>query len=432
MMARRPIEPHPVRPSLLAAPRLAMLALAAGGLFRCDARHGCSAGCGLERPTQQIGVRPVGSAPTVTSRLGQTVVLPSLDTPIPKGKNAIWHIGTPLAWNQTERELPTVHPSSSADPVARRMRQSPASPSDVDPRSLLLAFGPNTNEFRGNLRRLLAKRFPGHEPRTLAEVPVRPGTYISFAFLALTVPFGRPYQDQTEGLSFLGADGRSAQVRAFGLGSEEKNGYEKERRQVRILYSRLPVSRMSPGKFEYAVDLDRRSKPYQLVLARIPRPETLAEGYQRVLEWESRERELWIKTHGKPPTGDLDPSTELIVPNQDWDLLHRHRELEKGSTQYFGSRIRFLLDRSGSRLTTEALEDSLGMGPPGYLFDAPFLLYIRLRSAPRPCFVLWIDNLELLSPLPGQAVRGPVDAQIPPEADAPSRADRQPFSSWNR
>lgn len=433
MRLRAPSYRFPGKSPALRVSLVVVITICAIGIYRCDEDvyededEGCSAGCNIQIPKKRLVPPPVGSGPIDSGRLLRTAVLPTLDTPIPEGKNAIWQIGTPLAWKQSRRELLVDFPSPVGDPVATRLARSAASTGDVDPRSLLLAFGKADRETTDRIRRQLAKRFPGHQGMLLGEP--RPGLFFSYAFLALAVPFARPYIDQASGMNFHGADGKQTLVRAFGLGGAEMGAYQKEREQVRVLFDvgRIMVPRLGRGidrvkRPEYAVDLDRDSSPYQIVLAVIDRPTTLAQGFERVLQMESRHWEDYIRTHGEPPTGELEYNATLLVPNQDWDLHHRHRELEKDPTIQFRSRIRFRLDRYGVTLVTEESDPSLGSAP-RYEFARPFLLYIRLRGAPRPCFSLWIENAELLSSLFHPVDNRLDDSLLPPEADAIRRVD---------
>ncbi len=41
---------------------------------------------------------------------------------------------------------------------------------------------------------------------------------------------------------------------------------------------------------------------------------------------------------------------------------------------------------------------SLGSAATYYIFDRPFLLYLKKRAGGRPYFAMWIDDPELLVP----------------------------------
>jgi hypothetical protein len=102
------------------------------------------------------------------------------------------------------------------------------------------------------------------------------------------------------------------------------------------------------------------------------------------------------------------PNDVLLVPNIFWKIFHHFSELEGKS---FGNRrfkgyllaeasqmIQFKLDRSGAELKSEA-KMVAAPTPSHYLFNKPFLIYMKKRGAEHPFFVMWVDNVELLSKL---------------------------------
>jgi hypothetical protein len=58
--------------------------------------------------------------------------------------------------------------------------------------------------------------------------------------------------------------------------------------------------------------------------------------------------------------------------------------------------IQFRLDRSGAELKSEAKLYAKPM-PKEFIFDRPFLICVKKRGAEHPFFVMWVDNVELLS-----------------------------------
>jgi hypothetical protein len=61
--------------------------------------------------------------------------------------------------------------------------------------------------------------------------------------------------------------------------------------------------------------------------------------------------------------------------------------------------VQFRLTRSGAELRSEAAKRYLSASvPQDYIFDGPFLIYMKKRGADRPYFAMWVDNAELLQP----------------------------------
>jgi hypothetical protein len=102
---------------------------------------------------------------------------------------------------------------------------------------------------------------------------------------------------------------------------------------------------------------------------------------------------------------EFGPNDVLLVPNIFWRIIHSFNELERNTIQnpeYQGwpiqkamQVIQFRLDRSGAELKSES-KLYLQPIPTFYVFDRPFLIYIKKRGANYPFFALWVDNAELL------------------------------------
>ena len=57
--------------------------------------------------------------------------------------------------------------------------------------------------------------------------------------------------------------------------------------------------------------------------------------------------------------------------------------------------IKFKLDRCGAMLESEAIVATFAIGK-YFIFDRPFLVYMKKRDREQPFFVMWVDNAELL------------------------------------
>jgi len=102
----------------------------------------------------------------------------------------------------------------------------------------------------------------------------------------------------------------------------------------------------------------------------------------------------------------LGPNDVLLVPDIAWQITHRFTELEgiefmnanvKGQRIDVAQQdIRLRLDRGGAELQSEAKIYMRPM-PTYYLFNHPFLLYMKTRGAEMPYLAIWIENAELLN-----------------------------------
>jgi hypothetical protein len=213
----------------------------------------------------------------------------------------------------------------------------------------------------------------------------------AFAYLRASLNFGFPYYDKPQ-LAFCDASGKVTAVRCFGLQKEEEWGAEDTRKQIRVLFARTADDGPMGSVSEFALDLDRESKPNQLIVAKIPRGKTLREmiaGIQkRETQFESRK--------GSGRFGDAD---YLAVPEMSWRIEHNFKELEGPSRTLTGGALtgmyidpayqilEFKLNKGGAQLESQAGMAMKGL-PTLYLLNRPFLLYMQKRGAGQPYFAM--------------------------------------------
>jgi hypothetical protein len=324
-----------------------------------------------------------------STQLKRTVIVPTLDTPIPAEKSAIWCLSFQLAWNELKSELgaePLKVPN--ADEVCRRLNAAPASAGDVAEEMYFATAGrmPGVAE---RIREGLAAKFPG-----VAAPDIPPeAAFVGFAYLSAEVRFAHAYVD-TDELQFSDATGHKHSTRGFGIRHEDELRLKDQRNQIQLLFTRQGEGEFNPE--EFALDLCKDSTPNQIVLARIPRQDSLSEAIAYV--------EKRAATY--PPPADefhrkflhrFNDHDILLAPNMNWKIEHRFGELEGEQSPISRAYqvLRFRLDRGGARVESEA-GVHVKFGPRDFHFDRPFLLYMKKRGAQHPFLAMWIDNAELL------------------------------------
>ena len=319
-------------------------------------------------------------------------MVPTLDTPIPAGKNAVWSAAFALAWQKVVTDI-TRGPVrvQGAQDLADRLNAAPP-PGESLPGVRYLAAGPSEG-VADEIRREMAARFPGVRP----EVDAAPGGLLVYGYLAAGLKFTIPYFAETKGLEFKDASGRPTRVRAFGIRAEDEFAYRRLREQVRVLFRK--VEGVSNRPREFAIDLDAASKDIQLVVACVPRAATLKEILADVL--------------GREGGGGFGPNDVLLVPEVALSVVHRFQELEGPARRllnpgceglYIDSAqtgIRFTLDKGGADLQAEAAIVFRPI-PDLFLCDRPFLIFMRLRGSKDPFFAMWVENEEVLKPGVGE------------------------------
>lgn len=327
-----------------------------------------------------------------STELERTVIVPTLDTPLPKDKNAIWCASFQLAWNRLAKDVIKGPPEvANAEEVATRLNSAKVTEADLPENACYAAAGFAADGIVEKIRTEMQQRFE-RQPKIELDSP---GTAIvAYGYLQASVRFKIPYFDNQEEFLFRESDGADCPVASFGIRKKDESAYESLRGQPAILH----VAVMPKAEWElkeFVVDPCQNSSPHQIILARVDPQETLAATWEYVRH----------KIAERPEPFDV--NDVLLIPNLDWDITHHFVELEGKDKRLknpgFGSiwsdvamqTICFKLDRSGAELTSEAVK-VWKAGPRDYHFDRPFLIAIRKRGCEQPFFVMWVANSELL------------------------------------
>jgi hypothetical protein len=383
------------------------------------------------------GVTPMPTAPkkdpaptpppvkTPPQLLRDTVVVPTLDTPIPAGKSVVWCASFQMAWDRLKAFAQEPIRLEGADDLAGRLNRTGFPAEAVVPENSYTVAGKYSEGVVGEIRKEMARRFPGAKLPALEEV--RHGVLV-FAYLQSKVRFAIPFLNHVEGIEFRDSQGHSVRVAAFGPQApplrfskakrpdegefqrlrEKAETMKRLRAQVEILYVRLSKEEKA---VDFAVDPHKDSSPDQLVLARIDRKGTLAETLADL------EKMIASSATRDSEYGMLIPGDQLWIPVLSLDVEHRFRELE-GRERQFGNKrmrglfldtaaqtLRFRLDANGAELASSGrARVAKGRPTQHFVFDRPFLLYVKKRGAKQPFLVMWIDNSGLM--LPREAAPG--------------------------
>jgi hypothetical protein len=192
--------------------------------------------------------------------LRQTVIVPTLDTPFPSGKNVIWCSSFQLAWNEI-RDKVVGAPLTvvGAEEVATRLNTASQSASDLEPGTFYAASGRVNDGIVNKIKKDMATKFPSHIPPNFAQDAQEPDGILAYSYLAASVPFPHPFQQAQ--VAFGNSRGRKTKVEAFGVWGYGAQ-YEEIRRQVGILFCELARSWRQVK--ECAVDLCKDSHLFSL------------------------------------------------------------------------------------------------------------------------------------------------------------------------
>jgi hypothetical protein len=363
------------------------------------------------RATVTKEVKAVDSA-----NLKKTSIVATLDCPIPEHKNVIWCSTFQMTWDMLKNDIigePVKVPE--AKELAERLNKAEVSKTDLQQKSYYSAAGIVKDGIIDQIIKEMKRRFPNEPEPDFKELDSlsrfqKELTVVNYAFLDVEFDFKKPFHNTDSKLTFQDSNGKGTAVTSFGTGKKDWDAEVAE--QVDILYYK---DIDYPKKAHFAVDLCKYTKPYQVVLALLPRQNTLRETVDKV---EQKISEFKHDPHYEqvsklqPSKFSFGPPDSLIVPDFLYKLTHRYEELinkhiinEKLFNYWFciaKQMINFSLSRTGLTVKSEAIlappPPAARLGLPRLLhFNKPFLIYVKKRQGGNePLFVMWVDNSELM------------------------------------
>jgi hypothetical protein len=325
----------------------------------------------------------------------------TLDAPLDRQTNVAWCASFLAAWKTLEEDVAKKPPSLRQSPdVALALNRAPDPRPHIPKNSLYVAAGWDREGITRRIIEDLAQKFPAKAPPTFPGLV--PGSFVAYAYLEADVKFALPYFQNRYPLVFTDGEGVITEVSSFGIRSRDQSSYRELRKQPKVLFVAWDEEwRVT----EYIVDLDRTSRPNQIVVALVDPKPTLADTMKSVQDKIDVARKKRKKST-EEVYDILFPNDILLVPDMVWRITHHFAELEGqefANTKLKGmgisvaqKEIDFRLDRSGAELKSEA-HIVVPCGPTRYVFDRPFLLYMKKRGADMPYFVMWVENAELLT-----------------------------------
>lgn len=330
-----------------------------------------------------------------SSELKRTTILPALDSPILKNHNIIWCSSFQLAWNELKDNIikaPILLGENQE--LAGLLNQANQSKQDIMEDEYYARAGLVGENIIETIQQEMKQKYP-NEPVPSFEDVLPGDSIVSYSFLSANVRFKIPYFENDKELVYTDSTGNKTSITSFGIREQDDYAFFKLRRQIKILF----CERDEEFKvMKCAVDLCQESSPNQIVLAMIEPKETLIETLSYIdQQYKNTPEDEYYHEFG--------PNDVLLVPNIFWRIVHRFNELEGKTIQnpeYQGwpiqramQVIQFRLDRSGAELKSES-KLYVQPIPTFYVFDRPFLIYIKKRGADYPFFTMWVDNADLL------------------------------------
>jgi prepilin-type processing-associated H-X9-DG protein len=345
--------------------------------------------------------------------LKKTSVVATLDCPMPEHQNVIWCSTFQMAWDKLKNDI-IGEPVKvlGAEEIAARLNNSKVSEVDLEEESFYATAGIVKGGIVEQIQKQITTRFPSATTPVFDELDRlsqgdRQKTIVAYAYLNVDIEFEHPFYTNDDAFAFQDSTGTRTNITSF----RARTGPESSslvREQVDILYYKY---REQGANTEFVVDLCKHTQPYQVVLALLPRRNTLSETVagveQKIYEFK---RDPDYKVLRK-----LRPIDRLIVPDVLYKLVHHFTELEGKVLGNRGWRlygilkamqmIDFALSRTGVTIKSQAriVAPPFARGrrrreePRYFYFNRPFLVYVKKRQGgTNPFFVMWVGNAELM------------------------------------
>lgn len=255
-----------------------------------------------------------------SSELHDTIVVPTLDTPIPAGKSAIWCGSFQLAWNRFETVVGAPVRIRNAADVVARLNRAEFSEKDLDPDMVYSAAGLNKDGIGEQIRADMQRRFPGVP---VPDLGADDAVATAFAYLKAEVDYDHPYMVAPDPFEFIDSRRLLTRVSGFGIPKGNKDVPKMVREQVQMLHF---ADRRTAGGAEFCLDLCKHSARNQIVLACVERRQSLAETLTDLESKRERFRTEVVKK--SPREENIDINDLLLVPNMYWRVHHHFAELE--------------------------------------------------------------------------------------------------------
>jgi len=344
--------------------------------------------------TTKSSSRPAISVDSGQLKHTRIIAVPSM--PLEDGKNVIWCASFQAAWRTLQKDVAKGPVKlEGADKLCAFLNQADEVKGLVPEGSLYTKAGRVRDGVIETIRSDVDKMLPGKEPPSFPATS--PDDCIAYAYLESHVSFDIPYFQNREPLMFRDAQGRETAVRSFGIRRDDGGECQQLRRQLNLLYATTDSNFKIT---ECAIDLDTRS-PVQVVVAMAKRRSTLEETLA------SLEKKISASATLSNVYGFNDRDI-LLIPDIPWHISHHFTEFEGRS--FVNDRLQgyslaearqdmeFQLDHRGAGLKVEASMFAVMCVPAAYIFDRPFLVYMKRRGVEKPFFAMWVDNAELLRP----------------------------------
>lgn len=323
-----------------------------------------------------------------------TTITPYMEQKIDPGSNLVFCSVFQIAWNMLQDSIVGEEIRLEGDPLtARMLNRQRSTAHDLSEDCYLVVAGELTQELLDRLNRNLTRKFGDDSPPAVTEPMPSDEAILSYAYLYKDLRFEHKFESLEGPIRFQWGD-NATPVSAFGIGACSETNRE--------LGQQVQVSEFVPGSIygstaqSFIIRLESKSADDEIVLACVQPEATLLKTIETV------SRKVEQASPSRLETGDV-----LQIPRLEFDLDHSFRELiglhllNQGWEKWFVARatqyIGFKLNEKGSVVKSEGrIVVKKGPAPRRFVFDRPFLIYLKQKGAEYPYLAVWVGNSELL------------------------------------
>jgi len=313
-----------------------------------------------------------------------------MEQAIEGGSNVLYCLTFQIAWNElTYRVVGDDIRLTDEPPMVEILNKRAARRDNLSEDCYVAMAGLGKDQILGRIDKALKEKFKDSAPKVNLDLGEH--GFIAYAYLHKNLKFEKEFEGLETPILFR-CNSNETNVKCFGI---EKYSYSKHKdlgKQVEILDYK--------DDSEFIIGLKSISLNDEIILGKIKPGKTLLATVKAVQE-RAETRRSWPLSKGDT----------LQIPKFDFDIQHSYSELlgkslkNKGFTDYFIAEaiqsIRFKLDEKGAVLKSEARVKltqpvSRSGRPRHFVFDTPFLIYLKEKGAKYPYFAMWVGNAELL------------------------------------
>ncbi|MCK4677523.1 MAG: hypothetical protein KAT48_05275 [Bacteroidales bacterium] len=324
---------------------------------------------------------------SVKTNYNNTKVIAHLNEKIPQNANIIYSASFEAAWKVLKKEVIGGNVLLK-DPIPLCAHLNRSCEDVIITDDILAMSGTVGTGIIKNINKALKKKFGFTQPE-LNKHSERDDNIICYSYFDKHIQFNEPFELLNRPLNYY-INGKKYELSAFGVikYSESNEIHNKISEQVDIIDYR--------DCNDFILRLKGKNNNEGIIVAKVPPLGSLKETIEKV---ESR--------IDKSTPEKLQQGASMAIPkvkfsvDKSYDILLGKHLANKGFEDYFFAvaqqDIKFSLDETGATAQSEAvMVIKKGNNDGLFIFDRPFLIYMKEKSSSKPYLAMWIADPEIL------------------------------------